>query len=149
MGAPLGALFIRLEVIADTEIHAPRLFNFSAGGVFYIRVHICAVRHTDVSTDTEFSPGTAKVIADRARHRQGGSRRQSESPRCLIKNFRPGIGPDQSEWLTLQSNVPVGLIQWDCPWGSVIKPRSRCAPVRACFRTLTSTCRSKSIIVRL
>lgn len=33
MGASLGALFIRLEVIADTEIHAPRLFNFSAGGV--------------------------------------------------------------------------------------------------------------------
>lgn len=80
--------------------------------------------------------------------RQGGSRRQSESPRCLITNFRSGIGPDQSEWLTLQSHVSVGLIQWDCPWGSVIKPRSRCAPVRAYFRTLTSTCRSKSIIVR-
>ena len=47
--------------------------------------------------------------------RQGGSRRQSESPRCLITNFRPGIGPDQSEWLTLQSHVSVGLIQWDCP----------------------------------
>ena len=47
--------------------------------------------------------------------RQGGSRRQSESPRCLFTNFRPGIGPDQSEWLTLQSNVSVGLIQWDCP----------------------------------
>ena len=81
--------------------------------------------------------------------RQGGSRRQSESPRCLITNFRSGIGPDQSEWLTLRSNVSVGLIQWDCPWGGVIKPRSRCAPVRAYFRTLTSTCRSKSIIVRL
>lgn len=74
--------------------------------------------------------------------RQGGRRRQSESPRCLITNFRPGIGPDQSEWLTLQSHVSVGLIR-------VIKPRSRCAPVRAYFRTLTSTCRSKSIIVRL
>ena len=44
--------------------------------------------------------------------RQGGSRRQSESPRCLITNFRSGIGPDQSEWLALQSNVSVGLILW-------------------------------------
>lgn len=80
--------------------------------------------------------------------RQGGSRLPSESPRCLITDFGPGIGPDQSEWLTLQGNVSVGLIQWNCPLGSVIKPRSRCAPVRARFRTLTSTCRSKSIIVR-
>ena len=68
MGAPLGALFIRLEVIADTEIHAPRLFNFSAGGVFHIRVHIRVVRHTDIGTNTEFSSGAAKIIADRARH---------------------------------------------------------------------------------